>query len=215
MALNKLSLAALGVGVLLGAARLSVADTITVHDLSQNTSTGVFTYTVQLDNAADLHAGDGFVIYDFPGLISSTLTPVTGTLNGSQFSLTQTLTSNVLNQATSVDANGFVAALSNSIAFDNPGVPNLSFVYNGPPVPFLGADTATLTLTSSVLGGTANSVYGSVDHSGPSSAVPFSFSANPVLVPGATVPLPTSWLGGGVLFGLIGAGRVRRARRLA
>jgi len=37
--------------------------TITVHDLSQNTSTGVFTYSVEFDMAADAAAGDGFVIY--------------------------------------------------------------------------------------------------------------------------------------------------------
>ena len=196
-------LAAASLSLCLG---ISTEATITVNDLSQNVSPGVFTYTVQLDAAADVHAGDGFVIYDFPGLVSWS---VTGGLAMSQFTLTQTVTSNVLTPASSVDANALVAAISNGLVFDSPAVPNLSFVYTGPPNPFLGAATATLTLTSSLDGGITDSVYGSVDHSGPNSNVPYSFSANAVSVP-SSVPEPASLS----LIGLAAGGLLVRRRTI-
>jgi hypothetical protein len=173
----------------------SAKATITVTNLSQNTATGVFTYTVQLDAAADVQTNDGFVIYDFPGLESWS---ISGGVGSPQFTLAQTLTSNVLTDAASVDANGDTAALANDLPFDNATVPNLSFSYMGPPVPFDGAATATLTLTSSVLGGDDSSVYASVDHSGPNANIPYSFSSNPVSVP-ISVPEPSS----SVLFGVV------------
>jgi len=173
-------------------------------------STGVFTYSVQLDNAADLKPGDGFVIYDFPDLVSSSLTASVGSLTGSQFSLTQTLTSNVLTDSSDVDSNGFVAALADGLAFDNPGTENLSFVYEGPPNPFVGSATSTLTLTSSITGSDTTSVYGSVDHSGPSQSIPFSFSANSVTVP---VPEPVSSLGLAVVGGVVAMRRRRSVAR--
>jgi hypothetical protein len=181
--------------------------TITVHDLSQNPSTGVFTYTVQLDNAAKVQSNDGFVIYDFPGLVNYSLS---GGLSSSQFSLTQTLTSNTLNATSSVDAFGLTAAVSNGLPFDNPATDNLSYEYVGPPIPMLGPVTATLTLTSSVLGGVGNSVYASVDHSGPNATVPYSFAANPVSVP-TSVPEPASSFGVAALAILWAGRRNRRA----
>lgn len=198
-------------------ARFALADTITVHDLSQNTSTGVFTYSIQLDSSANIHSNDGFVIYDFPGLTSWSITGAA--LSSPQFTLTSTLTSNTLTESSFVDLFGSTAAVSNGLAFDDPSVPNLSFGYVGPPVPFLGATTATLTLTSSLLGGIADSVYASVDHSGSSSLFPYSFAANAIVVPGSVIavsggtPLPKSLLGGAALFGLIGLGRMMKSRK--
>jgi hypothetical protein len=181
---------------------------ITVHDLSENNFTGVYTYTVQLDAAADLKSGDGFVIFDFPGLITYS---ITGGLTTSQFTLTQTLTSNTLTDSSSVDANGDVAALSNGLTFDSSTIENLSFIYEGPPNPFLGAATATLSVTSSVLGGETTSVYASVDHSGPSQSIPYSFSANPVDVP-VSVPEPVSSLGAAALAAIWAMRRPRAVR---
>jgi hypothetical protein len=188
------------------------ADTITVHSLTENPTTGVFTYAISLDAAADVAKNDGFVIYDFPGLTSWS---IAGGLTSTQFLMNSTLTSNTLNVASAVDLNGSVAASSNGLSFDNASVPNLSFDYKGPPTPFLGATTAVLTLTSSVHGGIGASVYASVDHSGISPLIsPFSFSANPVLVPapgvGNGTPLPRASVGGAVLFGLLGLGQLRK-----
>jgi len=216
MSKTKLSIIAAVAGVALALrASTGMADTITVHDLTENTSTETFTYAVQLDAAADVHGGDGFVIYDFPALASWS---ITGGLSSSQFTLVQTLTSNVLTTPSSVDANGQVAALSNGLSFDNPAVDNLSFVYNGPPTPFLGATLATLTLTSNGTGlhGIADTVYASVDHSGSSAAHPFSYSANPVEVPGPgnVTPLPAASIGGAGLMGLLALGRLFKARRI-
>jgi hypothetical protein len=204
-------IAALALGGLIRSTPV-LADTITVHDLSENTATGVFTYTIQLDAAADVATNDGFVIYDFPGLTSWSISGVS--LNSSQFTLNSTPVSNTLNQPASVDAFGNVAAISDHLAFDNPSVPNLSFDYQGPPVLFLGATTAILTLTSSITGGSADSVYASIDHSGSSAGTPFSFASNAVLVPapgtGSTTPLPAASVGGAVLFGLVGLGQLRK-----
>jgi hypothetical protein len=177
-------LAALVWAVLLTTVISGRADTITVHDLTQNPATGVYTYTIQLDNAANVQTGDGFVIYDFLDLTNAS---ISGGLNTAQFNLTSSLTSNALNQSASVDAISSADASINGISFDDASVQNLSFSYIGPPVQFLGPATATLTLTTSDLGGPTESVYGSVDHSGSSQAHPFSFSTNPVTVPGFTV----------------------------
>jgi len=220
MGMKKSAMIAAAAASALLVGRMASADTITLHDLSENISTGVFTYTVQLDSAANVAHTDGFVLYDFPDLTSWSIAG--GFTDGSasptgEFTLSQTLTSNVLDQSSSVDANGFVAALSNSIAFDNPSVPNLSFSYNGPPTPFLGATTAILTLTSGLVGGViGNSVYASVDHSGPTTSTPYSFSANPILVPtlATPVPVPSALLGGLALFGLVGVRRIVKARRI-
>jgi hypothetical protein len=181
--------ATLASAVFIGA-RLTPADTISVHSLSENTSTGVYTYSIQLDAAADIQTGDGFVIYDFPDVTSAT---ITGNLATSQFTLVQSLTSNSLSQSASVDSIADAADVADGLTFDSPSVENLSFEYIGPPVPFLGAGSAVLTLTTSDRGGITDSVSGSVDHSGVSQAHPFSFSATPVEVPLPT-PEPASLL---------------------
>lgn len=205
----KFGLAALAVGMFLSGARLAKADTISLHDLSQNVVTGVYTYTVTLDSAANVQSNDGFVIYDFPQLVSWTLT---GGLTTSQFTLTQQLTGNSLNDAS--DLNALDAVLSH----DNPSVENLSFGYAGPPVPFLGATTAVLTITSSLLGtDTPTGFYASVDHSGINGS-PFGNAEGPVTVPASVVnggtPLPQSFLGGGLLFAMLAGYRMLKARRV-
>jgi len=200
------------VGVL-GFSALASADTITVHDLSQNAAAGIYTYTIQFDDAANVQSNDGFVIYDFSDLLSYSFS---GAMATSQFSLTQTLTSNTLDQAGVVDLNGSVAALTNGLAFDNASVPNLSFGYVGS-APFLGAATGILTLTTSDHGAPTDSVVATVDHSGPTPSIPYSFADNAVFVPafGAppSAPLFPASIGGGVLFCLIGIGRFYRLRR--
>jgi hypothetical protein len=203
-------LAALGLAVMsVTAAR---ADTITLHDLSENTATGVFTYAITLDAAANVQGGDGFVIYDFPGFTSYS---ITGGLTTTQFNEVTTLTSNVLTSSSAVDANGHVAAVSNSLPFDSSSIPNLNFVYAGPPATFLGATTATLTINTSLRGGLAASVYASVDHSGPGGGIPFSFSSNPVLVPATTVPAPSGALAAAGLMGLLALNGKKLARVIA
>jgi len=216
VAKKSILIAAAASALLMG--RMASADTITLHDISENLATGVFTYSVQLDTAANVQSGDGFVLYDFPQLTSWSIAG-TALNDGSaspthQFTLSQTLTSNTLTQASSVDISADAAAVSNGISFDSASVTNLSFSYNGPPTPFLGATTAVLTLTSGLKNGViGNSVYGSVDHSGPNGNVPFSFSANPILIP-TTAPVPSALLGGLALLGLVGAGRMIKVRRI-
>ena len=206
--------ASLASGAILGISTLACADTITVHDISHNSATGVYVYSVQFDQAADVHTNDGFVIYDFNDLVSWQLT---GDLTTADFALNQTLTSNTLDQASSVDINGAVAAFTNGLSFDNPSVPNLSFDYDGPS-PFLGASMGTLTIVTSDLGNSTTSVVATVDDSGPLPSIPYSFADNAITVPGLgapnSSPLVPASVGGAVLFGLVGLTRLYRIRRI-
>ncbi|HEY1923205.1 MAG TPA: hypothetical protein VGG44_10695 [Tepidisphaeraceae bacterium] len=161
---------------------------ITVHDLTESTASGIFTYQIQLDNSADVQDGDGFVIEDFPGLTGFT---ITGGLTTTQFSESSSLLSNSINQSTSVDAAANLARTVNSLGPDDPTIPNLSFAYVGTPSPFLGDATAVLTLVSSVTNGvTGESVVATLDHSGPGQNFPYALTENAVLVP-QPIPEPS------------------------
>jgi len=184
-------------GVCLGG-RGALAE-IFLNNLSQTPAAGIYTYTISLDQAANVQTNDGFVIYDFPGLASWS---ITGGLSSSQFQLTQTLTSNVLNQSSFVDKNAQATATGNGLPFDNPTIPNLSFSYVGPPADLTGADAAVLTLNSTVTGGATYSVGVSVDHSG-SAGFPYSYASGIFAVPaevnqwapagGGTWGVATNW----------------------
>lgn len=151
-------------GMAFALAAPSAMASIVVHDLTQDPTTGVYTYSISLDASANVELGDGFVIEDFPGLTSFT---ITGGLTTSEFTETSSLLSNSINQSASVDAAANLARTADSLGPDNPTVPNLSFSYAGPPDPFSGAATATLTLDSSVTGGiSVLSVVAALDHSG-------------------------------------------------
>jgi hypothetical protein len=207
---SKFGLAMLAICMFLGGARIAKADTISVHDLSHNTATGVYTYTIQLDSHTDMRSNDGFVIYNFLGLTSWSLT---GGLSTSQFTLHQTSSSNTLNDTAAVDAFAGLAALTNSIPAGNLLIDNLSFSFNGPTA-ITGSGTAVLTLTSSLTNASALGVYASVDHSGISNQSPFGNAEGPVTVPalGSGAPLPRSFWGGSLMFGLLAASRLIKNR---
>jgi MYXO-CTERM domain-containing protein len=175
-------------GIALALMAPAAMGSILVHDLTENTATGVFTYSIQFDSDADVHAGDGFVIEDFPGFSGFT---ITDGLSTAQFSESSSLLSNSIAQSASEDAAANLARTVNGLGPDNPTIPNLSFIYDGPPNPFLGAATAVLTLDSSVTSGTtAFSAFASLDHSGPNEAVPYALAENAVLVP-QPIPEPS------------------------
>jgi len=202
------------VAAVFGAGVAAKADTITIHDVSQDTVNGVYVYSISLDSAANVQAGsDGFVIYDFAGETSYS---ITGDFTTTDFVLTQPATSNTLTTSGSVDAIAFVTALVNGIPFDT-NTPNLNFTYAGATNPFLGVANATLTVHTSVVGGITKSVDGTVDHSGPGGTTPFGYSSNPLFVPDTTAqtPLPASSLGGVALLGLLGLARMKKAARTA
>src|ERR1700722_14797227 len=88
-------------GIALALMAPAAMGSILVHDLTENTATGVFTYSIQFDSDADVHAGDGFVIEDFPGFSGFT---ITDGLSTAQFSESSSLLSNSIDQSASVDA---------------------------------------------------------------------------------------------------------------
>ncbi len=191
------------------------ADTITVHDLGQNTVLGIFMYTVEFDAASSLRNGDGFVIYDFAGETSWTLGPAyasTGSTPVNQggfavgpFTLDGTVSSNTLTLNGAVDAIAGAAAVANAIPFDDPLIPNLTFRWTGGNVALAGPVFATLTVHTSLHGKTT-SVFGSEDHQPNGS---FSFAGNPVMVPApAAVPMPSAAGAGLALLGLVGIRRI-------
>src|SRR5580658_7074089 len=94
------------VGAVLLSSGVSQAKTITVQNLSQSPSTGVYTYAVTFDSEAFVQPGDGFAIYGFPGLTSWTLVGPgpSGSLNASGTGTGTTAGPIRLTDATGADA---------------------------------------------------------------------------------------------------------------
>jgi hypothetical protein len=192
----------LGVGGLLLAARSARADSIDVHDLSQDPANGIYQYTVDFDSQANVQDGDGLVITDFPGETSFAFS---GALAG-QFSLVQTLTSNALNASASVSMSEAGVALANHIEADDPTIENLSFIYGGANA-FIGATSSVLTVTTSLRTPPVIDLFGAVDNS--AAVGGYYTDAGTITVPTA-VPLPATWVSGAILLGLIGLFRLRK-----
>jgi hypothetical protein len=209
-------------GALALAASAVQANTITVENLSQDKATGVYQYSITLDSQADVNVGDGFVIYDFPGLTSWNITGSggSGSLDSSgngvvstgPIRLVETTTSNGLtddNAAAIAQLDASNVATDNGLSLDS-SVANLSFVYQGPPSIYTGTASATLTIDTSSTTVPGVSVYASVDRSGTDPGVSYGTAEGTVLVPGGLVPEPASVLST-LIFG--GALTMRRRRR--
>jgi len=204
-------------------AYIGLANTITVENLSQNTATGVYTYAITFDTEAYVTPGDGFTIYNFGGLTSWSLsgTGSSGSLDSTSSSgpirLVQQDTGSALtdgNGASIANADGAIVATDNGLTFPA-GVPDLSFIWQGPPTIYTGSATATLTLDSSILNGDSTSVYASVDRSGSNPGTTYGTAEGTVFVPaiGSAVPEPAS--GMLLLGGLCALALRRRKARLA
>ncbi|HUB27075.1 MAG TPA: hypothetical protein VL992_16740 [Tepidisphaeraceae bacterium] len=217
----------IGVAVMAG---VSQAKTITVQNLSQSPSTGVYTYAITFDSEAYVQPGDGFVIYGFPGLTSWSLSGSgsSGSLNSSGTSTTSTgpirLTDAVgANDLTDGNASTIATSDATLVAADNgvtldPALPTLTFDWSGPPTIYTGSATATLTLDTSVTtNGDTASVYASVDRSGTDPGVSYGTAEGTVFVPGAGVfvPEPTGGMMSVMLLsGLCFLGRYGRRKSL-
>jgi hypothetical protein len=210
----------------LGLSGVAKGETITLHNsASSSYGAGIFAYDVTLDAASIANPGDGFVLYDFGGLLSWT---ITGDVNSSQFNLVQTLTSNALHgnttPAAGLDVGAAVnASLNGIVPADDPTIANLSFVYQGPPTTLThsGVDFhATLTILTGATTHLTNAEYASVDQqinpAGGPGATQDSVSFNPIAVAagGSIAPTPTASLAGGALVGLLGLSRLIKPRRL-
>jgi len=207
------------IAVVVFCAQIARCDTITVTNLSQDAFTGVYQYEVETDASTVLNPGDGFVIYDFPGYVSSTLAlagfgaPTQDLIyNGISAPAPSdvTLTPNTLDV-------GLTTVLGLS---DNPTIGNLSFVYSGPTVGEGNGKSAVLTIYSSIAGASATTAVSGVaskDSGGVNSKQLFFGYA---IVPGANsssvttaTPLPSPVWAGGLMMSLIaGAGFVRKLR---
>jgi hypothetical protein len=203
---NAISLWAAVTGVALLSSGVSLAKTITVQNLSQDTATGVYTYAVTFDSEAYVAGGDGFVIYDFPGLTSWTLSGSggSGSLNSSgtlttstgPLKLTSTDTGDALTDGNAeliANTDASLVATDNGVTFDDPAVPNLSFLWQGPPTIYTGSATAVLTLDTSVTNGDTDSVDATVDRSGTTPGTSYGTAEGTIFVPASgAVPEPTS-----------------------
>ncbi|MGA2230445.1 MAG: hypothetical protein ABSH22_06065 [Tepidisphaeraceae bacterium] len=227
---KKTILAAAVAAMLVG--RAALADTISLHDDSSTSpSTGVFVYDVELDSHTNLQgtndpqstdpADDGFVIYDFQGYTGPTNVTVDLSFVSSPggnnvtepFFLTTDLTSNTLNDASSVDSQAASTAAEVPVPFDAPNILNLNFAYTGTGFAALTNTTysAVLTIDSDITTLPHIGVYGSVDNSGALNG--FDASQGTLILPGQIVPVPPALLGGGALAGLLGLGTLLKARR--
>jgi hypothetical protein len=221
---SAISLCVAVAGVVLFSSGVTRAKTITVENLSQDTATGVYEYAILFDSQAYVTPGDGFVIYDFPGLTSWTLTGggASGSLNSSgtattstgPIALTETDPSNGLSdgEAQSIaDTNAAVIAADNGITLDKT-VDNLSLVWTGLPAIYTGSATAILTLDTTVTLGDTSSVYASVDRSGTSPGTTYGTAEGTVFVPGAgvAIPEPVTGIASIAMLGVLGLRRRTR-----
>jgi len=201
--------------------QVSKGDTIVVTDLTQNTLTGVYTYGVQFTHTANVMPGDGFVIYDFLGLTSTAQVSFAFTTSvpaGAAFNAFLSPLYNYINaplgpSAPAGPANVLDTGLNTVLLMtDDPLINNLSMVYSGPTI--MGTTSGILTVTSSVAGPGAtltNVGVASKDTSGGLYA--YSDLTGPGFGGGGSVPLPASFLGGGMLmFGLAIAGLFKKMR---
>jgi hypothetical protein len=199
-------LSVLALGSVLALAQIGKGDTIVVTDNTQNTFTGVYTYNVFFSASAVVNPGNGFVIYDFLGLSTASqasfaFTPSAGTV-GDTFTPSLSLLGNAV-------------GVSNP-ASDDPTVNNLSLVFSGTQYKSSVSGTASgiLTVTSTVNGagaGTENLIVESIDSGGGNLAT--SNVTGPHIGGGGSVPLPASFVGGGILmFGLAVVGMFKKMR---
>jgi hypothetical protein len=198
-------LSVLTLGSILACAQMSRGDTIVVTDNTQNTFTGVYTYNVFFTLSAKVNPGDGFVIYDFLGLSTASQATFSFTSPvpaGAAFNPSLTLSGNTV---------GVVNPAS-----DDPTINNLNLVYSGPSINDGGVNTVSgiLTVTSTVNGagaGTENLIVESRDSGGGTLAT--SNVTGPHIGGGGSVPLPASFVGGGILmFGLAVVGMFKKMR---
>ena len=216
-------------GILITGAKISRGDII-VSDLSQNAVSGEYQYNVEVEPSSTLDPNDGFVIYDFPGLISGgslssisagslTLTaPDSSTLDYT-FSLSQWLLGNSVYGLTPSGSNTPVGYVPNRVdndaaldGTDSPSIENLSFVYNGSSVTTAATEdgghySGVLTLFTSIAGPSASvsdlGVFSSKD-----SSASDQYASGNVSVP---VPEPTGVVVLGTLAIALGVRRSRRA----
>jgi len=222
------------IGILAGGVRLASADTIDVTDfdggaLDNVGGNGHYFYSVTLDGSADVKAGDGFVIFDFPGYIPGSAQFIGGfspsVVDLGSFTLTdQALVGTSLpGYSASGNQANFPTSSGSESANDNPGIPNLTFTYSG--TTYSAAANGNISTSvelevNSVDTQTGTTVVAAVgvDNSGSNQSFSASLNAveapNPPLGGGNGVPLPVSSIGGGLLFGLFAVGRVWKAKRL-
>ena len=182
--------------------------TFSIANYSSDPSSGEYQYSVSFvaGSSGTVDAGQGFVIYDFPDLITS------GLLNWSLSDLTGfannlTLSQQTTGNAISPSLDGLMSLEGHT---DNPSIENLSFVYNSNTPysePSAGA-TGILTLYTTDLNASLNSIgaSGAEDtETGPQNII------NTITTP---VPEPAT-LGLLGLTGLALLGGRRRVRKAA
>ena len=212
------------VALLLFLARGARCDTIYVTDATQNTATGVFTYDVEVTDTAVLDPGDGFVIYDIPGYISSSLAL---TLPSGSFAASTSLLGNAITD-TSSSATNVGPLVPNKVdsqadllggLVDDPNLINLSYIYSGPTIPKGTEYDGVLTVNALPSSGTEYTVVASKDSGGSGSNGELDVST--VTVPsvpntgnGNPAPLPASFWGGGTLLALLAGMVVSRRKNL-
>ncbi len=155
---NKLSLLGrMAVAILFFGTQAARA-TFSIANDSSDPSTGEYQYSISFvaGSSGTVNAGQGFVIYDFPDLITS------GLLNWSLSDLTGFANNLTLSQQTT--GNAISPTLNTLMSIeghtDNPSIENLSFVYNSnaPYSEPSGGATGILTLYTTDLNASLNTI---------------------------------------------------------